>query len=92
MMACERGEVADGVRPIIEATLKFYGKTEDELWDEVQKSNEAYEAYLAKEFALEEAKKAGDIERQHVDVEVVDGEFEEGSVGVWLQKNMKDPS
>lgn len=51
LMGCERGEVAEWVLPIIEATLTFYNKTEDEMWDEVQLAVDEYEECMAEEEA-----------------------------------------
>lgn len=38
--------VADGVRPTIEATCAFYGKTEAELWAAVQRLEKSYDEYM----------------------------------------------
>jgi len=48
-MGCERGQVAEWVQPVIDATVAFYGKTEDDLWDDVKQTWEEYEAYMRKE-------------------------------------------
>jgi len=42
LIGYEKGTEADWVKPIIEATLKFYNKTEDELWAEVKTTTEEY--------------------------------------------------
>lgn len=39
---------ADWVKPIIKATCDFYGKTEDDLWAEVEKLEKDYEEYCRK--------------------------------------------
>jgi hypothetical protein len=43
----ERGHVADWFKPIIRATLEFYGKTEDELWEEAEAALLEYEEGMA---------------------------------------------
>jgi hypothetical protein len=42
LMGVGRGEEADWVKPIIQATLEFYGKSEDELWAEVEAADNEY--------------------------------------------------
>lgn len=49
LMGCERGEVADWVKPIIKATLAFYNKTEDDLWNEVEKEIDEMDDYYRRE-------------------------------------------
>lgn len=49
LMGCERNQVAEWVQPIIDATVAFYGKTEDDLWGDVERSWTEYEAYMRKE-------------------------------------------
>ena len=45
LIGLEPGETAEWVKPRIQATCKFYNKTEQELWDEVKKFTiEYYEA------------------------------------------------
>jgi hypothetical protein len=38
--------VAEWTQPVIDATCEFYGKTEDQLWEEVKKLEESYEEYM----------------------------------------------
>jgi hypothetical protein len=45
LFGLSKDHVADWVRPIIEATCAFYGKTEDELWAEIKTLEEEYDAY-----------------------------------------------
>jgi hypothetical protein len=42
LFGVSRDDCADWVRPVIEATCKFYEKTEDELWNEVKKLEKEY--------------------------------------------------
>ena len=42
----ERGQVAQWVEPIIRDTLEFYGRTEDQLWEDVAALTRDYQAYL----------------------------------------------
>lgn len=42
----ERGHVADWFKPVIKATLEFYGKTEDELWEEAESAWKEYEEFM----------------------------------------------
>ena len=41
--------VADWVKPIIESTCKFYGRTEEDLWSEIRRLEEDYDAYCKAE-------------------------------------------
>lgn len=45
----ERGHVAEWFQPIIDATLEFYGKTEDDLWEEAEAFWKEYADYCNKE-------------------------------------------
>lgn len=56
LVGCERGQVGNWVVPIMEATLSFYGKTEDEFWDEVEKTGAGYKAHLAAKDTPSEAR------------------------------------
>ena len=38
-------QLRDEVKPIIKATLEFYNKTEEQLWEEIRKIDEEYIAY-----------------------------------------------
>jgi hypothetical protein len=38
--------IADFMKPIIKATCKFYNKTEDEMWKEVEEAEQAYYDYM----------------------------------------------
>ncbi len=49
LIGVERGHVADWVKPVIEATLKAEDKTEDELWEDVDKSAREYREAMEKE-------------------------------------------
>lgn len=42
LIGCSRDDVMDAVQPIIEATCKFYGRGEDELWREVAESTQDF--------------------------------------------------
>lgn len=42
----ERENVSEGVQQIIKATLAFYNKTEDELWEHVEAFRKEYDAYV----------------------------------------------
>ena len=46
LYGCTKDNVADWIRPIIMATCKFYNKTEDQLWIEVERLDKQYEEYL----------------------------------------------
>lgn len=49
LIGCARDHVADWTRPYIEATCEFYGKTEDELWEEVERVSKEYDEHMRRE-------------------------------------------
>lgn len=42
LWGCRKYSVADWVKPTIKATCEFYGKTGDQLWEEVEKFEQEY--------------------------------------------------
>ncbi len=54
LMGCERGQVGNWVTPVIEATLAFYEKTEDDLWAAVEQAGANYEKHCQEEAAPNE--------------------------------------
>lgn len=46
LVGLKKGEEHEGIRCVIEETCAFYGKTEDQLWEEVQKMDSALDAYM----------------------------------------------
>ena len=46
LYGCGPDEVADWVKPIIEATCKFYNKTKEQLWYAVEEMTAQYEESL----------------------------------------------
>lgn len=46
LFGCNKDFVSEWIRPIIKATCEFYGKTEGELWAEVDRLEKDYESML----------------------------------------------
>jgi hypothetical protein len=46
LVGCAKDGVADWARPYIEATCKFYNKTEDQLWEEVEQLGKDYDEHM----------------------------------------------
>jgi hypothetical protein len=42
LMGLTKDEVSESFNPIIKATCEFYGRTEEELWEEVSQAEEEY--------------------------------------------------
>lgn len=55
LMTLDPVRVAERMRPIIEATCKFYNRTEEQLWDEVKKLETDYEAHRASQLKESES-------------------------------------
>lgn len=48
LFGLDKDSTADWVKPIIIATCEFYNRTEEELWNAVDKATEDYEDYCSK--------------------------------------------
>lgn len=52
LFGCNKDFVSEWIRPIIKATCEFYGKTENELWAEVDRLEKDYEEYIKEQASI----------------------------------------
>lgn len=49
LVGCKRGQLIDGIQEFIDATCKYYNKTEDDLWNEIEQLCKDYEEYMKRD-------------------------------------------
>lgn len=46
LFSLTRETVGEWIKPIIKATCEFYGKTEDDLWRDIEDYNKSFDEYM----------------------------------------------
>jgi len=49
LVGCKRGHIIEDVNIFIDATCKFFNKTEDDLWAEIEKVSNEYDEHMKRD-------------------------------------------